>query len=256
MPNLIDNDLQQALANVAVVLVEPKFPENIGAAARVAMNCGITRLLVVRSEAPDREKMLKMATHKAAELINRMELYADLENALADFAVVVGTTARQGSSRHPPNHPRVTMGKVVPLLAKNHTALLFGPEDRGLTNDDLKFCRFTSTIPTADFSSLNLAQAVGIHCYELYNELLFGAAGATSLVPEQATTEEMEGMYGHMEEVLRKIEFLKTTNHEQDDFWLNSIRKVLGRVGLQSREIKIIRGFCQQFLWYAQHRYK
>ena len=171
MPHLIDNDLQQALANVAVVLVEPKFPENIGAAARVAMNCGITRLLVVRSVAPDREKMLKMATHKAAELINRMELYADLETALADFAVVVGTTARQGSSRHPPNHPRVTMGKVVPLLAKNHTALLFGPEDRGLTNDDLKFCRFTSTIPTADFSSLNLAQAVGIHCYELYNEL-------------------------------------------------------------------------------------
>jgi tRNA/rRNA methyltransferase len=256
MPNLIDNDLQQALANVAVVLVEPKFPENIGAAARVAMNCGITRLLVVRSEVPDREKMLKMATHKAAELINRMELYSDLETALADFAVVVGTTARQGSSRHPPNLPRVTMGKVVPLLAKNHTALLFGPEDRGLTNDDLKFCRFTSTIPTADFSSLNLAQAVGIHCYELYNELLFGAAGATSLAPEQATTVEMEGMYVHMEEVLRKIEFLKTTNHEQDDFWLNSIRKVLGRVGLQSREIKIIRGFCQQFLWFAQHRNK
>jgi tRNA/rRNA methyltransferase len=257
MPYRSEDDLQHALANVAVVLVEPKFPENIGAAARVATNCGITRLLVVRRVKPDREKMLRMATHKAAGLIERMELCADLETALADFAVVIGTTARQGHLRRPPNHPRVTMAKVAPLLAKNRTALLFGPEDRGLSNDDLKFCRFTSTIPTADFASLNLAQAVGIHCYELYNELLFGPAGAVAAThaAKQATTGEMEGMYGHMEEVLRRIEFLKTTNHEQDDYWLNSIRKVLGRVGLQGREVKIIRGFCRQFLWYErQHR--
>jgi tRNA/rRNA methyltransferase len=148
------------------------------------------------------------------------------------------------------------MAKVAPLLAANRTALLFGPEDRGLTNDDLKFCRFTSTIPTADFASLNLAQAVGIHCYELYTELLFGPAGATSFAPKQATTEEMEGMYGHMEAVLGQIEFLKTTNHEQDGYWLNTIRTVLGRIGLQSREVKIIRGFCQQFLWYDRQRHK
>jgi tRNA/rRNA methyltransferase len=145
---------------------------------------------------------------------------------------------------------------VAPLvLAANRTALLFGPEDRGLTNDDLKFCRFTSTIPTADFASLNLAQAVGIHCYELYNELLFGPAGATAaFAPKQATTVEMEGMYGHMEEVLRQIEFLKTTNHERDDYWLDTIRAVVGRLGLQAREVKIIRGFCQQFLWYDRQR--
>ena len=69
MPQISEKELEQALANVAVLLVEPKYPENIGAAARVAMNCGINRLLVVREEAPDREKMLKMATHKAADLI-------------------------------------------------------------------------------------------------------------------------------------------------------------------------------------------
>lgn len=257
MAKINEDDLQQALANVAVVLVEPKFAENIGAAARVAMNCGITRLLLIRQEAPDREKMLRMATHKAASLIENLEIYPDLAAALADFSVVVGTTARQGQDRMPPNHPRVTMGKVVPLLAANKTALLFGPEDRGLSNDDLKFCRFTSTIPTADFASLNLAQAVGIHCYELYNGLLFGPAGAVATAaPQQATTAEMEAMYGHMTEVLAQIEFLKATNHEQDDYWLNSIRNVLGRVGLQDREVKIIRGFCKQFLWYERQRKK
>jgi len=256
MDQITENELQKALANVAVVLVEPKYPENIGAAARVAMNCGISRLLVVRQEEPDREKMLKMATHKAADLIDRLECYENLETALADFAVVVGTTARQGRQRRPPNTPRVTMGQVVPLLAENRTALMFGPEHRGLTNDDLKFCRFTSTIPTADFASLNLAQAVGIHCYELYHQLLYSQSGATAFAPKQATTFELEGMYGHLEEVLRKIEFLKNTNHLQDDYWLNTIRKFLGRIGLQSREVKIIRGFCRQFLWYDQQRGK
>lgn len=251
-----ENELTQALANVAIVLVEPKYPENIGAAARVAMNCGISRLIVVRDEAPDREKMLKMATHKAAELIDRLEMFDNLESALAEFPVVVGTSARQGRQRRPPNSPRVTMGKVVPLLAENKTALMFGPEHRGLTNDDLKYCRFTSTIPTADFSSLNLAQAVGIHCYELYHELLYGQAGVTSFAPKQAATVEMEGMYGHIDEVLRKIEFLKNTNHLEDDYWQNSIRKFLGRLGLQSREVKIIRGFCRQFLWYEENRGK
>jgi tRNA/rRNA methyltransferase len=256
MAQITENELLQALANVAVVLVEPKYPENIGAAARVAMNCGVGRLIVVRQEAPDREKMLKMATHKAAELIDRLELFDNLEAALAGFPVVVGTTARQGRQRRPPNTPRVTMGQVVPLLAANRTALMFGPEHRGLTNDDLKFCRFTSTIPTADFASLNLAQAVGIHCYELYHELLYSRAGATAFAPKQATTFELEGMYGHMEEVLRKIDFLKNTNHDQDDYWLNTIRKFLGRLGLQSREVKIIRGFCRQFLWYDRNRGK
>ncbi|HSH14302.1 MAG TPA: RNA methyltransferase [Desulfurivibrionaceae bacterium] len=254
MSLISENELTQALANVAIVLVEPKYPENVGAAARVAMNCGITRLIVVRNEAPDREKMLKMATHKAAELIDRLELYDNLETALAEFTVVVGTTARQGRQRRPPNSPRVTMGKVAPLLAENPTAIMFGPEHRGLTNDDLKYCRFTSTIPTADFASLNLAQAVGIHCYELYHELLYGQAGATTFSPKQATTVEIEGMYGHLEEVLRKIEFLKITNHEQDDYWLNTLRKFLGRLGLQSREVRIIRGFCRQFLWYEENR--
>ena len=256
MDLISESEIEKALANVAVVLVEPKYPENIGAAARVAMNCGINRLLVVRREAPDREKMLKMATHKAASLIDELELYDDLETALAEFPVVVGTTARQGRQRRPPNTPRVTMSQVIPLLAENRTALIFGPEHRGLTNDDLKFCRFTSTVPTADFASLNLAQAVGIHCYELYQQLLYSQSGATAFAPKQATTFELEGMYGHMEEVLRKIEFLKNTNHDQDDYWLNTIRKFLGRLGLQSREVRIIRGFCRQFLWYDRQTRK
>ena len=239
------------LANVAIVLMEPKFAENIGAAARCAMNMGISRLIVVRDEEPEREKMLMMATHKAAHIIDGMELHRDLATALAPFAMVVGTTAREGRHRHGLNSPREVVGQVLPLLAENQVAFLFGPEHRGLTNDDLKFCRLKSTIPTADFSSLNLAQAVAIHCYELYGALLAQDGGPSHHRPKMASTYELEGMFSHVEELLKTIDFLKTTDYE---YWMHNIRHFLGRMELRSKEAQMVRGFCRQFLWYDGKR--
>ncbi|MEN8134069.1 MAG: RNA methyltransferase [Thermodesulfobacteriota bacterium] len=249
------DEMKSALANVAIVLVEPKYSENIGAAARSAMNMGISRLIVIRREPPDREKMLRMATHHAASLIENLALFQNLATALEPFSVVVGTTARQGRQRRPPNTPRVMVDKLIPLLAENQVAILFGPEHRGLTNDDLKFCQLTSNIPTADFTSLNLAQAVAIHCYELYHGLLFNKSDATPFTPKQATTREMEGMYSHLEELLREIEFLREEQDKgEDDYWVNSIRKFFSRQSLQAKEVKMIRGFCKQFLWYENNK--
>ena len=249
------DELKAALANVAIVLVEPKYSENIGAAARSAMNMGISTLIVIRREAPDQEKMLRMATHHAASLIQNLELFDNLETALTPFSVVVGTTARQGRQRRPPNTPRVMVDKLIPLLAENKVAILFGPEHRGLTNDDLKFCKFTSNIPTADFTSLNLAQAVAIHCYELYHGLLFNNSNETAFTPKQATTREMEGMYLHLEELLHEIEFLREERDRGEDaYWMNTIRKFFGRQYLQAKEVKMIRGFCKQFLWYEKNK--
>jgi tRNA/rRNA methyltransferase len=251
----LDNRIKSTLANVAIVLVEPKYPENIGAAARSAMNMGISRLIVVRQEEPDREKMLRMATHHAATLIENLELHKDLETALASFSVVVGTTARQGRQRRPPDPPRKMFEKVLPLLNENQTAILFGPEDRGLTNDDLKFCKFTSCIPTNDFSSINLGQAVAIHCYELYHGLLCRDGGQKTFLPKQATTYELEGMYSHVETLLHKIEFLNEDNEKGEaDYWMNSIRKFLSGMSLRSKEVKMIRGFCKKFLLYEKDK--
>ncbi|MFO7605737.1 MAG: TrmJ/YjtD family RNA methyltransferase [Desulfurivibrionaceae bacterium] len=247
-------ELQAALAKVAIVLVEPKYAENIGAAARSAMNMGISNLIVIRREAPDREKMARMATHHAVSLIDNLALFQDLETALAPFSVVVGTTARQGRQRRPPNTPRVMVEKLIPLLADNRVAILFGPEHRGLTNDDLKFCKFTSNIPTAEFTSLNLAQAVSIHCYELYHGLLFGQAAPASS-PKLAMTRELEGMYAHVEQLLRQMQFLKEERTAgENDYWMNSIRKFFGRQELQAKEVKMIRGFCKQFLRYEKEK--
>jgi len=246
------NRSQPLLDNIAIVLVEPKYPENIGAAARCAMNMGISNLIIVRDEEPDREKMLKMATHKAAHLIDGLLHFQELEQALAPFSHVVGTTARQGRKRRVENSPRFIFDSLLPLLQDNRIALLFGPEHRGLTNEDLKYCQMTVTIPTADFSSLNLAQAVAILCYELYWTVMYSQKTAT-FTPKLASNYELEGMYEHVDEMLNRIGFLNTNDSA---YWMRNIRHFLGRMGLRAKEAKIIRGFCRQFLWYDKQHNK
>jgi len=243
---------QKMLDNVAIVLMEPKYSENIGAAARCAVNMGISRLIIVRKEAPDEEKMLKMATHKAAYLINHLVRFDKLKDALAPFSYVVGSTARQGRKRLIENSPRHMSDTILPLLKHNRVALLFGPEHRGLTNDDLKFCQTTVTIPTADFSSLNLAQAVAILCYELYWSIMFSGTISQSK-PKLASSYELEGMYEHVENLLDRIGFLKTND---PTYWMRNIRHFLGRVDLRAKEARIIRGFCRQFIWHEKNMKK
>ena len=235
-----------ALNQIAIVLMEPKFPENIGAAARIAWNMGMSRLIVVRREAPDYESMAKMATHKAVHLIDTMELHQDLGVALAPFSCVVGTTARRGRQRILEKGPREVVQEIAPLLPDNQIAFLFGPEHRGLTNDDLKYCQMTSAIPTAGFSSLNLAQAVAVHCYEIYYGLIHAKKDILP-APKFASTFELEGMYTHVEEALLKIDFLQDKNHS---YWMNNIRQFLSRIRLSSKDTNIIRGICRQFLWH------
>lgn len=239
-----------ALDNVAIVLCRPKFPENIGAAARVAHNMGISRLHVVCDRLPEEEKIRRLATHNAAALIDTMQVHSSLEASLAPFSRVIGTTARHGRQRRLVRNPREMAQLVIPQLTTNQVALLFGPEDKGLSNDDLKYCEMTVTIPTAGFSSLNLAQAVAILCYELHTGLQASlACGPLHPEPKLAETRELEGMYRHLEKTLCRIGFLQPDKH---DYWMRNIRQFLGRLELRAKEVRLIRGLCRQFLWYEE----
>lgn len=236
------------LSQIAIILVRPKIPENIGAAARICWNMGIQRLILVRDSLPEREPMAKMATHKAAHLIDNIEIYQDLPEALADFTVVIGTTARRGRQRFVHQSPRELVEGLLPLLPKNQAAILFGPEDTGLTNEDLKHCHMASAIPTADFSSINLAQAVAIHCYELYYGIIH-AAKDMAPAPELATSHELESMYSYVEESLLTIEFMEDVSRPH---WMSNIRNLLGRIRLTSKDANIIRGICKKFLYHQK----
>ncbi len=210
------------LDQVAVVLFRPRLAENVGAVARAACNMGLTRLIVVQPQDLDFERMAMMATGPAVELLNRLEVYDDLPGALAPFQYVVGTTARLGGVRNTYFTPREMAVRLIELSAANDIALLFGPENFGLTNEELPYCHALVTIPTAECSSLNLAQAVMVLAYELHTAV----SARPHFVPRLANTQETESMYAMLQETLLKINFI---SHQNPEHWMFNVRRLFFR---------------------------
>ncbi len=238
------------LENVCIVLVRPRYPENIGAAARAARNMGIGRIVVVRPENFDLEKIHKLATHAAMDTVEKIRVFDNLEDALSQFQYIVGTTARLGSRRQVIQSPSRLAQSLIPVSRENRIAVLFGPEDRGLTNEDTWNCHVLVNIPTAEFSSLNLAQAVMVVSYELFKATLEKAPG---FEPRLAGHHELEGMYEDLKEILVRISFL---NPDNPDYWLNNFRRFFSRLPLRAKEVSLIRGICRQIRWYGSKCYE
>ena len=242
--------VQKLLDHVSLVLVEPKYAENVGAAARVACNMGINQLVLVRDQRPEEAAMARMATHHAKHMLAEMEIYPSLEKAVAHCSWVVATSARQGRQRSYPQAPRQMAEDLLPRLAHNKVALVFGPEHRGLTNDDLALCNATVTIATADFTSLNLAQSVAILCHELFSAL-WQQQSQPSRAPKTAPSHAMTAMYDDLQETLETIGYLDARHI---DYWMHNMRLFFNRVGLRGREARFIHGFCKQVRWLAAGR--
>ena len=230
--------------NISIVLCRPQFAGNVGAIARCGKNMGIGRLIVVGNRDLDQDEMYRRATHVAASVIDDICYVDDLETALADFQYVAGTTARLGNARGPVVTPREMAEKVGEVSQDNRVALLFGPEDAGLTNDELRFCHLVVNIPTAEFKSLNLSHAVMILCYEIF---AWRSSTDGRFMPKLATSRELEGMYGQVRDILTKIGFLNPQNPE---YWMMHIRRLFSRTGLLAKEVKIVRGICRQMAWF------
>jgi tRNA/rRNA methyltransferase len=245
---MVDEQTQNTdCRHTGIILVRPRYPENIGASARIAHNFGISELIVVSDSTFDEERMLKMATHKAAHLIRDMTICRTTAQAARPFHILVGATARQGRHRLRDQTPREVMTELAPLRSGNRIGLMFGPESTGLANEDLDLCQFASTIPTAGFASLNLAQAVAIHCYEFHNICTGTPADATSKSSDLANSFDLEGMYAHIEEALTTITFLHDTNRI---YWMRNVRQFLGRMRLTKKEASMVRGICRKLLWH------
>jgi tRNA/rRNA methyltransferase len=238
------------LTHVRVILHRPRYPENIGAAARAACNMGIGRLHIVQPENPVEDRIRMMATHAAGRVVDAMTVYDCLADALEDCHYVVGTTARLGGQRQVVLTPGAMARRLIPLSRENEIAVVFGPEDRGLTNEDLRLCHGLINIPTADFSSLNLAQAVMVVCYELFSA---GDKETGPSAPRLATRHELDRMYAQLKDILVRISYI---NPENPDYWLNHIRHFFTRIQLRAREVSIVRGLCRQVDWYARKNYE
>jgi tRNA/rRNA methyltransferase len=236
------------LSNIAIILHRPHFSENVGAAARSAKNMGIGRLILVNPYNCDLTRILRMATYHAEDVVTEMEVFDDLRAALEPFQYVVGTTARTGTHRQTVRDARRLAEDLVNISQNNQVALLFGPEDRGLANRELQYCDALVTIPTVDFASINLAQAVMILAYEIF---LASTDQVKSFVPRLANRDELEGMYDHLRGTLAHIGFINPQNPE---YWMMSLRRFCSRTGLRAREVKLIRGICRQIEWSLDER--
>jgi tRNA/rRNA methyltransferase len=238
------------LKNITIVLHRTKHPENIGAAARAICNMGIGQLVVVDPQNCDLTKICRMATHAASDVVEQMAVYGTLDEALADFNFVVGTTARLGGQRKVVSSPSKLGSKLYSISQDNQIAILFGPEDRGLSNIDIRFCDLLVNIPTAEFSSLNLAQAVMIMCYELFS---FSRGRPGEFAPRLAKQYELEAMYDQLKDALIRISFI---NPDNPDYFMNNLRHFCSRMQLRAKEVQIVRGICRQILWYGKKCYQ
>jgi tRNA/rRNA methyltransferase len=238
------------LKNIAIVLLRPRYPENIGAAARAMCNMGFEELVVVAPQDCDLTRICKMATHAALEVVEQMTVCDTLQQALADYHYVVGTTARLGGQRKVVSSPSKLAQQLARLTAQNRIAIVFGPEDRGLTNADIRWCHTLVTIPTAGFSSLNLAQAVMIVCYELFR---FSTEEPMEFAPRLANRHELDAMYAQLKEIMMRISYINPAN---PDYYMNNLHQFFTRLQLRAKEVRIIRGICRQIDWYGRKCYQ
>jgi len=239
-----------SLENIHIVLQRPRYPENIGSAARAMCNMGIRHLSVVSPENFDLERVNKLATHASKDIVAGIQVYDELSEALQAVNYVVGTTARLGKQRQVQNSPEELAHRLVALSQNNRVAVLFGPEDRGLSNEDLRLCHSLVNIPTAGFSSLNLAQAVMVICYALHLTALEENA---AFAPKLASRRQLDGMYDQLRDILVRISYI---NPENPDYFMNNLRHFFTRMQLRAREVSIIRGICRQINWYAGKCYE
>lgn len=269
---------QELLHAARVVLIKPRFPENIGMAARACANMGMSCLRLVKPELWDlehQEKALSLATSQGEPLVRGAACFASLREAVADCHFVLGTTARTGGWRRRVLSPAAAGEKIVGRLAQGQqAALVFGPEDRGLLNEEIELCTAIACIPTAaGAASLNLAQAVLILAYECLRAAeaaRFAGAGAAPLRPDgpagrdepgrpgekdtagaprafgHITHAEQEMLFAAMTKVLKTVDFLPQDN---SDYFLLPLREFMHSRPLKRGEFSMLMGVCRQVLW-------
>jgi len=259
--------LKDPLRNITIVLVRPQFAGNIGSVCRAMKNMGLSNLILVAPEEDPLSPQAKMMATSAKDLLQKAKVFPSLEEGLLGFRWIAGTSARKGRNRGPFISPREICPEIISHARSIPVALLFGPEDRGLTNEELAPCQALISIPThPNLSSLNLAQAVMLLSYELYltrmaefqnaecgmeNEKRARrseTSASSGLPPPLAEFQKVERMYAHLEELLLRIGFLDPKNPKRI---MHTLRRIFGMAKLSDRDVAILRGVFRQLEWYA-----
>lgn len=234
---------------IAFVLCRPIQSGNIGSVARAMKNMGFADLRAVAPVASLQDRAaIAMAVHGGDVLANAA-IHPDLSSALADRTITIGTTCRStGPYRSGTTLLHDAARELIAEAPTNRIAIIFGPEDHGLSNDELKSCHRLITIPTAyEYPSMNLAQAVMVVAYEIRLAAMANVVETPAL--ELATATEVEAMLTRMADALVQIGFLPEDNPDHIMF---ALRGIFGRSGLTPRELDILNGMARQMKWTAE----
>lgn len=236
-----------SLDRIRIVLTRPLYGGNVGAACRAMMNMGIGELAVVAPTLPlDEDEVHKMALHAFGLYQQRTE-YSTLAAAVADCHVVAGTSARGGLYRAHCRTAREWAPELLASASAGPVAVVFGPEDDGLRNDELMLCTRLIEIPSSPaYRSLNLAQAVLICCYELY--LASGRFVPSDEASPEAASSARERMFAVWEAMLLHIGFMEPDNAFH---MMQGVRRIFSRGTLTDRDVRILMGIARQADWCA-----
>jgi len=233
-------------ANIRIVLVNTTHPGNIGGVARAMKNMALGELhLVAPKKFPHVNADSRAAG--ATDLLEGAVIHETLEEAIADCQIVVGTSARGRHIPWPVVDPRELAAIVQPIAADKKIAIVFGREDRGLTNEELHLCQYHVHIPSnPDFSSLNLAAAVQVITYELRMASIYAQENeqhkpqwGTDWDIELADSADLERLFKHLEETLVDIDFLDPENPRQ---LMPRLRRLYLRAMPDKVEVNVLRG--------------
>ena len=243
------------LSHVRIVMVNTTLPANIGSALRAMKTMGLSKLVLVAPKTyphPDIDALAAGAT----DLIEQIEIVETLADAIKDCHLVFGTSARSRTIPWPLLDARPAAEKSISAVVNDQqdVAVVFGREDRGLTNEELAMANYHVTIPVnTDYGVLNVAQAIQVICYEMRMATLAAVESdedeaATMPVTDTesmqwdeplVTHEQMEQFYPHIEKMLAEIEFLDPKNPRLLPLRL---RRLFGRIQLDRMEYHLLRG--------------
>ncbi len=239
---------ENELSNIRVVLVEPSHPGNIGGAARAMKTMGLSDLALVNpGRFPDPQAEWRAAG--AQDVLEAVQVFESVEAAIADAQWVVGTSTRVRRIPWPLMKAEEAVAGMIERLDGHRIAVLFGRETSGLTNEELQKCHTHLVIPAnPDYSSLNLAMAVQVVCYEIYRQIDARQPGTGSIDTDQwdrspATSAQLEGLIGHFETVLVDAGFLDPENPGQT---MTRLRRLLTRVTPDETEVQMLRGILRE----------
>ena len=233
----------RALAHIRVVLSRPSHSGNVGAAARAMKTMGLSRLYLVAPQC-EIDGQARALSSNALDVLEGAVQCATLEEALAGTVLAAALTARRREYSAPLKWAREAAAEIVDTALAGEVALVFGNETAGLSNEELALCRLPVMIPAnPNYSSLNLAAAVQVMCYELRMAAMMPAAVHAGR-DEPATFEDVQRLYAHLERALIDSGFLDPTNPKK---LMPRLRRLFDRAALEKEEVNILRGMLNSF---------